>query len=600
MKAYLMYADRDFRQIKLPDPGQKGIVPDLIQDLELDTLWDGMGQGDDFLRRVAQSALLSSLTSIDEIRFRQYVMADCIAQPAIVRDIYALAVEAITAEHQVFRSIFAERGEALMRRSVEVIQMFVGMLRRLRQITEEHAEKFQSPGFQRFFAQLRAELDDAYFDEIEEHLKTLRFREGVVLSARLGDGNRGVGYLLRSPKPENRGSWYNRTLLKKPTYAFSIPDRDEAGFRALADLRDRGLNLVANALGHAADHVLSFFIALRTELGFYVGALNLYERLAAAGEPVCFPDPAPPEQLKLTARQMYDPCLVLRTGRKVIGNNLDADGKDLIVITGANQGGKSTFLRSLGLAHLMMQTGMFTPAESLSSTVTLGVFTHYKREEDATMSGGKFDEELARMSIIADQITPHCLLMCNESFAATNEREGSDIAAEVIRAMNDAAIRVVFVTHMYDLSRRYEDQHTDRTLFLRADRDEGGQRSYRLQVAPPLPTSYGEDLYRRTFYPDGSGDASAPTADVPDRRGESSSQVAAGADHIGPEPDSPDHAAHDDVAPRDTVEADAVGALPQDASHLATPDSDAPDSAASGHSSAQPSAPAANARHRAG
>jgi len=556
-----MYADRDFRLTKAPEPGQKGVVPDLIQDLELDTLWDGMARGDEFLRQVAQSALLSSLTSIEEIRFRQQVVTDCIAQPAIVREIYDLAVEAITAEHKVFRSIFSERGEALMRRSVEVIEMFVGMLRRLRQITEEHGDKFNSAGFQRFFAQLRAELDDPYFEEIEAHLKALRFREGVVLSARLGDGNRGVGYLLRSPKPENRGAWYNRTILKKPTYAFSIPDRDEAGFRALGELRDRGLNLVANALGHAADHVLSFFIALRTELGFYVGALNLYEQLAAVEEPVCYPEPAPPEQLTLTARELYDPCLALRMNRKVVGNNLDADGKDLIIVTGANQGGKSTFLRSLGLAHVMMQAGIFTAAQSLTSTVTLGVFTHYKREEDATMSGGKFDEELARMSAIADQIKPHCLLMCNESFAATNEREGSDIAAEVIRAMNDADIRVVFVTHMYDLSHRYEDEHTDKTLFLRADRGEGGQRSFRLQVAPPLPTSYGEDLYQRTFHPEtGTGGQAAadempPTAPSP------------GTDDAGSRmtEDSAETAAGVKEQPPMGVEAAAVGALPADA-----------------------------------
>lgn len=502
MKAYLMYPDQDFRLSKLPDPGQKGVVSDLVQDLELNTLWDGMARGDEFLRQVAESALLSNLISIDQIRFRQHVMADCLAQPATVRELYDLAVDAIAGEHSIFRSVFIERGEALLRRSVEVIQMFVGMLRRLRQLTEDHADNFKSEGFQRFFAQLRTELDDAYFDEIENHLKALRFREGVVLSARLGDGNRGVDYILRSPKPENRGSWYNRAVLKKPTYAFSIPDRDEAGFRALGDLRDRGLDLVANALGRSADHVLSFFIALRIELGFYVGALNLHEELANLGEPVSFPDPAPPDQLKLAAREMYDPCLALRMNRKVVGNNLDADGKDLIIITGANQGGKSTFLRSLGLAHLMMQSGMFCAAESLTSTVTLGVFTHYKREEDETMSGGKFDEELARMSKIADQIKPHSLLICNESFAATNEREGSDIAAEVISAMNDTDIRVVFVTHMYDLAHRYQDERTATTLFLRADRGEDGQRSFRLQVAPPLPTSYAEDLYQRTFYAD--------------------------------------------------------------------------------------------------
>ncbi|MER8376745.1 hypothetical protein NKH19_22355 [Mesorhizobium sp. M1338] len=64
----------------------------------------------------------------------------------------------------------------------------------------------------------------------------------------------------------------------------------------------------------------------------------------------------------------------------------------MVVITGANQGGKSTFLRGVGLAQLMMQCGMFVPA-AFCGSVCDGVFTHYKRGEDATMKSGKLDEE---------------------------------------------------------------------------------------------------------------------------------------------------------------------------------------------------------------
>jgi DNA mismatch repair ATPase MutS len=64
-------------------------------------------------------------------------------------------------------------------------------------------------------------------------------------------------------------------------------------------------------------------------------------------------------------------------------------------LTGANQGGKSTFLHSIGLAQLMMQSGMFVGAERFEAAPCPALFTHYKREEDATMKSGKLDEELA-------------------------------------------------------------------------------------------------------------------------------------------------------------------------------------------------------------
>ncbi|GLI35569.1 hypothetical protein DAMNIGENAA_30020 [Desulforhabdus amnigena] len=70
-----------------------------------------------------------------------------------------------------------------------------------------------------------------------------------------------------------------------------------------------------------------------------------------------------------------------------------------------DQGGKSIFLRSIGLAQLMMQCDMFVPAESFSSNVCEGLFTHYKREEDPAMKSGKLDEELSRMSEIVDNLS---------------------------------------------------------------------------------------------------------------------------------------------------------------------------------------------------
>jgi DNA mismatch repair ATPase MutS len=170
-----------------------------------------------------------------------------------------------------------------------------------------------------------------------------------------------------------------------------------------------------------------------------------------------------------------------------------------VMITGANQGGKSTFLRSVGLAQLMMQAGMFVPAESFRANVCAGVFTHFKREEDASMTRGKLDEELNRMSEIADTITPSGLLLCNESFASTNEREGSEIARQIVRAMVEAKVKVFFVTHLYDLASSLCRRQLQTALFLRAERKPDGARTFRVLPGEPLPTSYGEDSYRRIF-----------------------------------------------------------------------------------------------------
>ena len=86
------------------------------------------------------------------------------------------------------------------------------------------------------------------------------------------------------------------------------------------------------------------------------------------------------------------------------------------------------------------------------------------------MMRGKLDEELARMSMIADRIAPHSVVLFNESFAATNEREGSEIGHQIVNALLEAGVKVLFVTHQFTLADAFHTHRFDTTLFLRAER----------------------------------------------------------------------------------------------------------------------------------
>jgi DNA mismatch repair ATPase MutS len=338
-------------------------------------------------------------------------------------------------------------------------------------------------------------LGDDYFELIAGYLRELNLKGGVRFSARLTTGNKGTGYVLRRPPEQG----VIGRLLDRSGHSFTVAERDDAGMTALSELEDRALNNVADALARSVDHVLDFLRMLRTEVGFYVGCLNLADALSAIGTATTIPEVVPVDETALDAGGLYDVSLALTLTRPVVANDVHGGGKSLVVVTGANQGGKSTFLRSLGLAQLMAQCGMFVAADGYRANICTGVFTHYKREEDETMQSGKLDEELARMSEIADHIRAGCLLLCNESFSSTNEREGSQIARQVIDAMLAEHIKVVFVTHLYDLAAGYYERRSDTTLFLRAPRGEDGARPFRLEEAEPLPTSYGADTYRKVF-----------------------------------------------------------------------------------------------------
>jgi hypothetical protein len=496
VKAFLMHAGQDFDlQRELP-----ANTDALVADLELDTLFGAMALGDAFLRDVAQRAVLLSLDDPAAVLYRQQILQDCLEHPETIREIYALAIEALGAPRTGYFSPLLRSPGSILANSVRILELLVGVLRRLHHLAEQCAGEFRSPGFTQLFATITSELGDDYLGEVESHLQALRFRRGVLIGAELGSDAKGINYVLRRLTNGGPGwlAWL-ASVGRSPGYSFQIADRDEAGAQALGELRDRGLNLAANAVAQSNDHILSFFGLLRAELGFYIAALNLHAQLSQKGAPICFPVPSAPGQAKLSAKGLIDPCLALKLEGTVVGNDLDADGKTLVMVTGANQGGKSTFLRGVGVAQLTMQCGMFVTAELFSADIRDGLFTHFKREEDASLESGKFDEELSRMSEIVEQLTPNGALLCNESFAATNEREGSEIARQIIHALEESGIKVLFVTHMFELAGGLYAQGRGSDHFLRAERGADGQRTFRLLEGEPLATSYGEDAYARVF-----------------------------------------------------------------------------------------------------
>lgn len=492
MKAHLLHEDKDFDfAADLPANHE-----DLVQDLELDTMLVAMAGGDKFIFEVSKKVLLAGLNAPGAILYRQQVLADCIAQPEIVRQMYAIATGALEDKRGLW-GYSSQNPASILHGALDQLEVAVVRLRELRKLADEHADKFHSPAMTTLLRSLQDELDDEYFRAVSYHLKQLRFRDGELISAELDRDNSGTGFVLRSPGDAKAG-WKERLGIgARASYSFTIPPRDDAGAQAIADISNRGLNLVANAAAQSADHIMSYFAMLRADLGFYVGCLNLHDRLEAKGEPTSFPEPSSWRPTELTSAGLYDVCLSLRTDDRVVGNDVDAGGKPMVVITGANSGGKSTFLRSVGLAHLMMQCGMFVAARAFRANVCDRVFTHFVREEDPTMTRGRLDEELSRMSTIAEQIRPHCLMLFNESFAATNEREGSEIARQVVLALLEAEVKVLFVTHQFDFAESLQTLEGDSTLFLRAERRPDGQRDYKLAPAAPLPTSFGEDIYYR-------------------------------------------------------------------------------------------------------
>ncbi len=487
MKANLMFRDRDFDLKANPCFG-KDI---LAADLELKRILSNMAQGDEIVSAACGTALFCTLQSIEEIRYRQENLRDALRNPGAVRQLYEITVETEKKRRGSWHWLSSHYLSSTFSSAVELMKIYTGTLMELRLVADSKLPGFQSEGFRKLLTMLRRELDDGYFAEVRAHLNDLKDGDGMLVSGTPGNYLQGIRYVLR--RKTRKGFWWRWQFAP----SFTIAPRDEAGATDLGKRRDRAINEAANALAQAAEHLEGFFAMLRSELAFYVGCLNLADNLQALGMPVCFPNLLPLGSKDRSWHGLYDVSLALTKSAAVVGNELDAANKRLYVITGANQGGKSTFLRSMGQAQLMAQSGMFVGADSFSAPIRRGVFSHFKKEEDTAMRSGKLDEELARMSEVADHLGGGALMLFNESFAATNEREGSEICRQITKALIENDVEVFSVTHLYTYAVALLGDK--QAQFLRAQRLDNGERTFKVVPGEPLHTAFGEDLYRRIF-----------------------------------------------------------------------------------------------------
>lgn len=201
MKALLMHRDRDF-DLKQALPWNE---PDLVQDLELNTLLRAMAGEDEFVLNVVRKAILcASQNDADTIVYRQRAFEDCLKNSAAIRALYGLMVETTEATRTTAWGMISHYASSMVYSSIDLLELLISALRKLRSFAEEQDDCFESEAFTNLFATVRNELNEEYLATISDHLRELRFRKGLLFSAQLGPINESVHYELRLTAVKNQ------------------------------------------------------------------------------------------------------------------------------------------------------------------------------------------------------------------------------------------------------------------------------------------------------------------------------------------------------------------------------------------------------------
>jgi hypothetical protein len=231
-------------------------------------------------------------------------------------------------------------------------------------------------------------------------------------------------------------------------------------------------------------------------LQFYLSYLEHTERIAAAG--LSFTMPRVTRNKASRASDIFDLALadkLVPEKKPLVTNSFELEEHErVIVVTGANQGGKTTFSRAFGQLHWLANLGLPVPGTAASLFLFDQLFTHYEQEEDINTLHGKLEDELVRIHDILQAATGDSIIVMNEIFNSTTLDDAILLGTAVLKEIIERDILALCVTFIDEFS-----SLSDSTVSMVAavDADEPATRTFKLERRPADGLAYALALAER-------------------------------------------------------------------------------------------------------
>jgi DNA mismatch repair ATPase MutS len=191
------------------------------------------------------------------------------------------------------------------------------------------------------------------------------------------------------------------------------------------------------------------------DVHFYIAYLDHMEKFKGAGLQFCYPGVST-DRKDVCSSGGFDLALAGKlsdTGTRIVCNDFFLKGEErIIVVSGPNQGGKTTFARTFGQLHYLASIGCPVPGREAQLFLADRIFTHFEREEEVETLRGKLEDDLYRVHLIMENVTRGSVVLMNEIFTSTTLRDATWLSRQILARIIDLDLLCVWVTFVDELA----------------------------------------------------------------------------------------------------------------------------------------------------